>query len=189
MVKIMQKSQTNTVNLLNLNKSSKNFSVTIKFEMRKTLILIIVVIVLVIIAIVLAKRQPRTCCGNETPKLTSSSFKGVQNSNVNRPVTKVNMILSTESKLLSYSIVFKNLKHEVDSVYFVVDDTEVFQASGPRDPEAEGGDIVVHGLWREKSRVPITAKYISDLTNGRMSALVKFKDTNIEPFSVEMRPT
>jgi preprotein translocase subunit SecG len=149
--------------------------------MKKTLILILVVIVLVVIAILLARRKPKTCA-------TSTSFQGVKRDDSDKPLAKVNMILSTESKLLSYSIVLKNLKHEIESVHFVSNGQEVFQASGPRDPQQEGGEVVVHGLWREKSRVPITSTNISDLTEGRMTALVKFKDAKIEPFSVEMRP-
>jgi hypothetical protein len=152
--------------------------------MRKTLILILVVVVLIVIALVVAQRRPRTCAASAAP----TSFQGVKRDDTNKPVAKVNMILSAESKLLSYSIVLKNLKDEIDSVHFVSNGREIFQASGPRNPQQEGGEVIVHGLWREKSRVPITAANISDLTEGRMSAIVKFKDTHLEPFVVEMRP-
>jgi FtsZ-interacting cell division protein ZipA len=153
--------------------------------MKKTLILILVVIVLIIVAILVARRKPRRTCAADLP---STSFQGVKRDDSDKPVAKVNMVLSTESKLLSYSIVLKNLKHEVKSVHFVSNGKEVYQASGPRNPTAEGGEIVVHGLWREKSKVPITTAHIADLVEGKMTAIVKFEDSNIEPFLVEMKP-
>lgn len=152
--------------------------------MRKTLILIVVVIVLIIIAICIARRRPKTCA-SASP---SQAFKGVKRDDTDKPLAKVNMILNAESKLLSYAIVLKGLKSEVESVFFVVDDKEIFQASGPRDPQQEGGEIVVHGLWREKSKVPITTTHIEHLSKGKMSARVSFKDKSIAPFSVEMLP-
>lgn len=152
--------------------------------MRKTLILIIVVIVLVIIAVIVARRRPKTCANNAT----STSFKGVKRDDSDEPLAKVNMILSAESKLLSYSIVLKNLKQEIEGVHFVCDGVKIYQASGPRNPQEEGDEIIVHGLWREKSRVPITADHIHNLTDGRMSAMVTFKDPKVEPFMVQMLP-
>ena len=152
--------------------------------MRKTLILIVVVIVLIIIAICLARRRPKTC----TTASPSQAFKGVKRDDTDKPFAKVNMILNAESKLLSYAIVLKGLTDEVESVFFTVGDKEIFQASGPRNPLEEGGEIVVHGLWREKSKVPITSAHIADLAQGKMSARVKFKNENLPPFSVEMLP-
>lgn len=166
--------------------------------MRKTLILIVIVLILVIIAICVARRRPNSCCSTSAPltrrdiiqgdtSRSNVNYKGVKLDDFNKPLAKVNMILNAESKLLSYAIVLKNLEHEVEAVNFVVDGKEVYQASGPRDPKQEG-EIVVHGLWREKSRVPITSAYIADLSSGRMSAVVRFKDQNIAPFTVEMLP-
>lgn len=162
--------------------------------MRKTVILIVVVVILVIIAICIARRRPNSCCSASAPiqlhndtSRSTLNYKGVKLNASDKPIAKVNMILNSESKLLSYAIVLKNLEHEVEAVYFVVDGQKVYQASGPRDPKQEG-EIVVHGLWREKSKIPITSAYIADLSSGRMSAVVKFKDESIEPFTVEMLP-
>jgi hypothetical protein len=152
--------------------------------MRKTLILIVVVVILVVVAICVARRRPKSCCVQSS----SQAFKGVKRDDSDKPVAKVNMILNAESKLLSYAIVLKGLKDEVDSVFFVVDGKEIFQASGPRNPQEEGGEIVVHGLWREKSKVPITSAHIEDLSRGKMVARVNFKDQNLAPFSVSLLP-
>jgi len=152
--------------------------------MRKTVILIVVIVILILVSLYIVRSR------NEERKTTSSSrnFKGVQKDDQSGPTAKVNMILSGESKLLSYSIVLKGMTDDVESVHFTSHGKDIYQASGPRSLETEGSEVVVHGMWREKSRIPLTDAHIKDLVDGNIVATVRFKNQNTAPFRVEMKP-
>jgi hypothetical protein len=144
--------------------------------MKKLLIVIVVLIVIIVVAAWLNSRRKTTVNAN-------MPFKGKQKGERS---AKVDVILSGQSKLLSYSIVLKNVGNDLESVFFRRDGQDVFRASGPRSMAEEGEEVVVHGMWQEKSRVPITDRDIEALKTGQMEAVAYFKDTSIEPYVIQL---
>lgn len=146
--------------------------------MRKIVALILIVIVLVVVALWVAQRKPKKCQTASNVPITGSREEG--------PKAKVEMILNPESKLLSYAIVLNGLKHDVESVHFEADGKDIYQASGPRKVSEEGSEIIIHGLWRESSRVPITSENIETLKAGNMNAVIRFQDQSQTPLRVKL---
>ena len=145
--------------------------------MRKLLCFIIALIILIVLVAWWNSRK------NENQVKSSSPFKGKLTGSQN---AKINVILSGQSKLLSYSIVLKNMKDDIKRVYFRRDGQDIFTASGPRKITQEGDEVVIHGIWQEKSRVPITAVDIEALKAGQMEAVVYFEKESIAPYVVKL---
>lgn len=132
--------------------------------MRKIVILVIIVIILIIIALFVASRRPRYCSPR---RLTQAQ----RDDNV-----EVKMMLDVKNKLLSYAFNLKNLKSNLLKSYIARNGVELFPISGPRNVHTEGPEIFIHGVWRQKSSVPLTEELINALIAGEMSITFEFED-------------
>ena len=142
--------------------------------MKKIVVIVAVIIILIVILLWISSKGRQE---------TDHAFKSEK---AQDKTAKVHLILNEEAKLASYSIVFKGLKDDVESVYFNYNGQDSFKASGPREIAKEGEEVIVHGLWREKSNVPLDDIAIEALKRGEMDAIVYFKNKNSKPFVTKL---
>lgn len=140
--------------------------------MKKVILLLIVVVILIVTLLVIRRRRKdhRNFAGTTLPQ----ESKEVEGEKVHG--SQVDLILSKDETLLSYSILVKNIEKPVENAYFTVGGERIKQISGPRSYQRGASDMILHGLWRETDARPFTAERVEQLKNGQLKVSIELKD-------------
>lgn len=147
--------------------------------MRKVILLLVLVLILIIAILLIRRRrnEQRNFVGTSIPKNAAEEGRKIHGS-------QIDLILSQDETLLSYSILVKNLEKPVENVYFTVAGKRVKQISGPRNHQKGSNEMIFHGLWRSTDAKPFSAERVEQLKNGELSVSIELKEG--DPVEIEI---
>jgi hypothetical protein len=145
--------------------------------MKKVILLLVVIVVLIVTIIAFGRRRSKNRNFAGASNVVIPDSEKLQNS-------QVDLILSKDETLLSYSILLKSVDKPVESVYFTVAGERIKQISGPRPQQRGADDIILHGLWRESDSKPFSAERVEQLKTGQLTVSVEFKEGSSTEISI-----
>ncbi len=153
-------------------------------NMLKTIILIILIIVIVLI-LTLGGWNASKCAKEHVVTAQRKKSKPFSGTSKDKVSADLNMILSDDESMLTYSMVLKGADRPVIAAILVNGQKEVHRIKGINGSTDD--EIILHGLWRRQDTLSLGPNEVQALKDGKLEALLRFDTGGVGKFGINLK--